>query len=71
MLGSRLVFDVVQSRGKLRNASVDAQVMIEVAVAIEELLEMLGVVILVYALLSYTGFAAKGVTLRFRPDDEP
>jgi hypothetical protein len=71
MLGSRLVFEnVVQSRGKLQPASVNPQVMIVVAVAIEELLEMLGIVIFVYALLSYTGFAAKEVTLRIRFDDK-
>jgi hypothetical protein len=44
-------------------------VMFVVAVAIEELLEMLGIVIFVYALLSYMDFAAKEVTLRIRPDD--
>jgi hypothetical protein len=69
MLGSRLVFDVVQSGGA-QNASVNTRVMIVVAIAIEELLEMLGIVIFVYALLSYMGFAAKEVTLRIRPDDE-
>jgi hypothetical protein len=70
MLGSRLVFEnVVQSRGS-QNASGNTRVMIVVAIAIEELLEMLGIVIFVYALLSYMGFAAKEVTLRIRPDNE-
>jgi len=70
MLGSRLEFDVVQSKGKFMNASVNTQVMYVVAVAIEELLEMLGIVIFVYALLSYIGFDAKEVTLRIRSDDK-
>ena len=52
------------------NASVNTQVMYVVAVAIEELLEMLGIVIFVYALLSYIGFDAKEVTLRIRSDDK-
>lgn len=69
MVGSRLEFDVIQSRGKFMNAPVDTQVMYVVAVAIEELLEMLGIIIFVYALLSYMGFQAKEVTLRIGLED--
>ncbi len=70
MLGSRLEYDVIQSRGKFMNAPVNTQVMYVVAVAIEELLEMLGIVIFVYALLSYMGLYAKKVALRIRSDHE-
>jgi hypothetical protein len=70
MLGSRLEFDVIQSGEKFKNASVNTRVMYGVGVAIEELLEMLGIVIFVYALLSYIGSYAKEVSLQIRTDSD-
>jgi hypothetical protein len=71
MLGALLDFEVRESVNKMRDAPNSFHITYEVVVAIEEFLEMLGVVVLIHALLSYIrSHVEEAATIRLRTDDE-
>ncbi len=71
MLGSILDSEVHESVERMRDAPYSAQITYEFLVAIEELLEMLSVVVVIYTLLSYISCYLKVATsLQIRLDNE-
>ena len=71
MLGSILDSEVHESVDRMQHAPYSAQLTYEILVAIEEFLEMLGLVVFIYALLSYiSSYLKEAATVQIRIDDE-